>query len=188
MSWIKVFNINILLISLVILIIELSYGGWLFPGQQNHCSYLLCSVNLKYESKETGETSYIKDKFGLRNRNKLKSDIDLLVIGGSTSDQRYVDNNKTWDYLLQEMFKRDGTNIDIVNAGIDGQSTVGHIWNFKEWFPNIPNFSPKYILFYIGVNDIPPNDNVVTSDNISYISLKHAIKLNSVLYMNSIQY
>ena len=109
----QVFNINILLVSLVILIIELIYGGWVFPGQQNNCSYLLCSVNLKYESKVTGETSYIKDKFGLRNRNKLKSDIDLLVIGGSTSDQRYVDNNETWDYLLQEMFKRDGTNIDI---------------------------------------------------------------------------
>jgi len=40
------------------------------------------------------------------------------------------------------------------SAGIGGQSTYGHIWNFNKWFPHIPNFSPKYILFYLGINDI----------------------------------
>lgn len=185
MSWIRVVNINTLLISLVILIIELIYGGWLFPEQKNNCSYLLCSANLKYESKFTiGRTSYTKDKFGLRNRNKINSNIDLLVVGGSTADQRYVDNYKTWDHLLEEMFRRDGANIEIANAGIDGQSTVGHIWNFKEWFPYIPNFSPKYILFYVGINDIPPVENTAAYDNVvvGSGSWKHIIKLNSVLY------
>ena len=31
-------------------------------------------------------------------------------------------------------------NIDVVNAGIDGQSTYGHIWNFEEWFVKLDNF------------------------------------------------
>ncbi|MDB4026791.1 SGNH/GDSL hydrolase family protein [Candidatus Thioglobus sp.] len=184
MSWTRVFNINILLLSLVILIIELIYGGWLYPEQKNNCNYVLCSAKVTWESGITSGkvTSYTKDKFGLRNRNEINSDIDLLVIGGSTSDQRYVNDNKTWDHLLQGMFKRDGNNIDIVNAGIDGQSTVGHIWNFKEWFPYIPNFSPKYILFYVGLNDIPPLENTANYDNVVVGGWKQVIKQNSVLY------
>ena len=182
MSWIKVVGINVILMSLVVMAIELTYGGWIFSEQKNSCSYLLCSVDLEYESEFTGKTRYTKDKFGLRNRGGVDSNIDLLIIGGSTSDQRYVDNTKTWDYILQEMLRKNGTDVNIVNAGIDGQSTVGHIWNFKEWFPNIPNFSPKYILFYVGINDIPPLENWATYDNIVDRSWKHAVKLNSFLY------
>ena len=49
-------------------------------------------------------------------------------------------------------------NIDVVNAGIDGQSTHGHIWNFKFWFNKIPSLKTKYIIFYIGINEKPiPN-------------------------------
>ena len=39
-------------------------------------------------------------------------------------------------------------NINFVNAGIDGQSTIGHIWNFNNWFNKIENFKSQYILFY----------------------------------------
>jgi hypothetical protein len=184
MSWVRVFNINILLISIVILIIELIFGGWLFPNQKNNCNYVLCSAKVIWNSKISSgrTTSYTKDKYGLRNRNKLNSDIDLLVIGGSTADQRYIDDNKTWDHLLEGMFKRDGKDLDIVNAGIDGQSSVGHIWNFKEWFPYIPNFSPKYILFYVGLNDAFPFENMAHYDNVVVGSWKQLIKQNSVLY------
>ena len=41
----------------------------------------------------------------------------------------------------------------IANAGVSGQSTIGHIRNFEVWFPQVENLRPKYILFYIGVND-----------------------------------
>lgn len=41
----------------------------------------------------------------------------------------------------------------IANAGLDGQSTYGHIRNFEWWFPNIPELAPDYVLFYVGLND-----------------------------------
>ena len=41
-----------------------------------------------------------------------------------------------------------GKDVYVVNAGVDGQSTVGHIKNFDWWFPNIPDLKVKYFLFY----------------------------------------
>ena len=51
------------------------------------------------------------------------------------------------------LLKKNGYNFKITNAGIEGQSTVGHIYNFKHWFPKLKNFSPKLYIFYIGLND-----------------------------------
>ena len=30
---------------------------------------------------------------------------------------------------------------------------MGLISNFKKWFPNIKNFNPKIIIYYIGINE-----------------------------------
>ena len=45
--------------------------------------------------------------------------------------------------------------MDVVvgNAGVDGQSSVGHIKNFDWWFPDVPGLEPKYVLLYVGLND-----------------------------------
>jgi hypothetical protein len=46
-----------------------------------------------------------------------------------------------------------GLDITIVNAGVDGQSSFGHIKNFDLWFSKIDSLQPRYVLFYIGLND-----------------------------------
>lgn len=55
--------------------------------------------------------------------------------------------------MLQNDFQASGIPLVVANAGVDGQSTYGHIQNFKWWFPHIPGLAPKYILFYVGLND-----------------------------------
>ena len=52
-------------------------------------------------------------------------------MGGSTTDERYLNLNDTWSEQLELNFKKNNKSIDVVNAGIDGQSSFGHIWNFK---------------------------------------------------------
>ncbi|MEL7147566.1 MAG: hypothetical protein AAFO69_14420, partial [Bacteroidota bacterium] len=37
--------------------------------------------------------------------------------------------------------------------GIDGHSTVAHVKSFDFWLDDIPDLQPKYILYYIGIND-----------------------------------
>jgi len=55
--------------------------------------------------------------------------------------------------VLQQRFAQAGLAVPVANAGIDGQSSFGHIANFKWWFPDIPGLAPEYILFYVGLND-----------------------------------
>ena len=60
--------------------------------------------------------------------------------------------------------------MDVVNAGIDGQSTIGHIWNFQDWFPKIENLKTKYFIFYIGLNERIIDDELSKYDNIFNLS------------------
>jgi lysophospholipase L1-like esterase len=80
-------------------------------------------------------------------------DIRILTVGGSTTDQRHIRDGETWQDALQKRFEQAGMRVPVANAGIDGQSTFGHIANFKWWFPDIPGLAPEFILFYVGLND-----------------------------------
>jgi len=78
-----------------------------------------------------------------------------LTVGGSTTDERYLEEEDTWSEQLELILNDNYPSLDyeVVNAGIDGQSTYGHIWNFESWFPKIQNLKTKYIFFYIGLNE-----------------------------------
>jgi lysophospholipase L1-like esterase len=86
------------------------------------------------------------------NYNKL-ADIDFLTIGGSTTNLLYIDDDKTWQEEIRKNFLAGGKQVTVVNAGVDGHSTFGHIATFDKWFPLIPYLKAKYVIAYIGIND-----------------------------------
>ena len=90
---------------------------------------------------------------GISGKYDSVDNIDIITIGGSTTDQRYIADSLTFQRVLQKEFLNSGRNISIANAGIDGQSTIGHINNFYWWFPYINNLRADYFLFFIGIND-----------------------------------
>ena len=156
---IKIFSINILIFLILILSLEIILGYLINKKSNLDCHYLLCDRTFKYETDlhntiNDYEIIYSRDSFGFRDRHKSFDEIDILVVGGSTTDERYLNDEDTWTNLLQkklsDYFNKD---IDVVNSGIDGQSTFGHIWNFENWYNKLYNFSPKYN-FYIGINEI----------------------------------
>ena len=57
------------------------------------------------------------------------------MIGGSTADERYKPEELTIFGLLNQKFLDNSFDLKIINAGIEGQSTLGHIYNFENWFP-----------------------------------------------------
>ena len=84
-------------------------------------------------------------------------------------------------------FEIKNKNFKIANAGIDGQSTVGHIWNFKNWLINIKDLNPKAIIFYIGINDLMARetshyDFEKIEFAFSKLYFNQQIKKNSVIY------
>jgi lysophospholipase L1-like esterase len=191
----RILFINALIFGVLLLIIEVFFGGWFFSKNNLNNLGILRNVKLQYSVENLYNDSprlisYTRDAYGLRGKTAFNNPnkIDVLTIGGSTTDQRCVDDSKTWQQFLENNLKANGTPLSVSNAGIDGQSTFGHIKNFELWFPNIPDLKPRYVLFYIGVNDfysVRSNDNfdaLDITDIKGFARVKAEIKNKSVLY------
>ena len=101
-------------------------------------------VVLLHENK-TYNFFYERNYHGFRGKELDPSKIEAVIIGGSTIDERYTPIEFTITENLNILLKKKGHNFKILNAGIAGQSTYGHIYNFKHWFPKLENFSPKLL-------------------------------------------
>lgn len=106
-----------------------------------------------YNSDQSSHT-YVRNEYGLRDTCNSPSEIEILTIGGSTTDQRFVEFSSTYQTVIEKRLKELNNSFGCVsNAGVDGHSTWGHLFSFEHWFPLIPELKPKIILLYIGVND-----------------------------------
>ena len=189
----KVFKIifyNILFFFISLLLIEIIFGYWfdkdnLGPYMREH-RMKKNFYSLKYNN-QNYEFLYKRNYHGFRGEEIPLNSIKAVMVGGSTTDERYKPEEKTIVGILNKEFKDSDIDIRIVNAGIEGQSTRGHIYNFEVWFPKLKNFKPKYFLFYVGINDHLISLNEKSEDghvlNPSAIEkLKDNFKSRSILY------
>ena len=155
-SQILIFNMALLMFCLFLL--QLLFGDWLYNNPWFNKSVVisdksfLIKLNNLYES-DIDFINYSRDQYGLRGKYDSIDNINIITIGGSTTDQRYITDSLTFQRVLQKEFLNSGRNISIANAGIDGQSTIGHLNNFYWWFPYINGLRADYFLFFIGIND-----------------------------------
>ncbi len=96
---------------------------------------------------------YKRNYYGFRGEEIPLEQISAVLVGGSTADERYKPEEFTITEVVNKEISNDISNIKLFNAGIEGQSTRGHLANLKYWFPKLKNFKPKYIIYYIGIND-----------------------------------
>jgi len=155
-AWSKIILINIILFIVGLLIAEIIFGDWfskynLGPYMRDH-RLKKNPVVLLHENK-TYNFFYERNYHGFRGKELDTSKIEAVIIGGSTTDERFKPIEFTITENLNKLLKKKGYDFEIVNAGIAGQSTYGHIYNFQHWFPRLENFSPKLYIFYIGIND-----------------------------------
>ena len=163
------------------------FTGYIFFKNKLDCSYLLCNRTYNFVTPfdfygKNNKTIYSRDKYGFRGRYKDLDKIDILVVGGSTTDERFLKLEDTWTENLEKIFLNKNKKIDVVNAGLDGQSTYGHIWNFENWFNKLKNFKPKYVIFYIGINerlDLMHYDNYLPKNYSLFKKVKYFIKKNN---------
>ena len=145
-------------------LLELWFGGRaLDPLSIPRDVELRFDVRDLYDSPDGPTITYRRDKYGLRGLYVDPGSIEILTIGGSTADQRYLDDQRTWQSVLQRSFVRDGRGVEVVNAGVDGQSTRGNLANFEYWFPRIPGLHPRFVLVYVGTNDFFLNASDATT-------------------------
>jgi hypothetical protein len=155
---IKILVINTFILVFGIVLIELIFGGW-FTDKRIHLLNVPRNVSVLYNLEglyDDGDSAaiYIRDQYGFRGSYPSPDEIDILTVGGSTTDQRYITEGKTWQDVLAKDFKSKGKTVYVVNAGIDGQTTLGHLKNLEWWFPYVSGLQPKYILYYIGINEL----------------------------------
>ena len=156
---IKTFKIalyNLLFFLITFITIELIFGYWF--DKNNFGPYMRehrmkkVEYSLQYEG-QTFNHTYKRNYHGFRGEEINPKNINAIIIGGSTTDERYKPEEQTITGFLNKKIIQKKINLKIINAGIEGQTTLGHIFNFKVWFPKLKEFQPKYIIFYIGIND-----------------------------------
>lgn len=141
--------------------LELLFGKWLREDKWSEARQLnivrdrkvVYRVDNLY-GKDNPTVLYSRDTFGLRGSCPDPKDINILSMGGSTTDQRFIGDGDTYQDVLQaHLRKRLKRTVCVSNAGVDGHSTFGHIESFRKWLPLIPNLKPEFVLLYIGIND-----------------------------------
>jgi len=152
------FLASLLTLLLGLIILELIFGNWFDNKWEEVARY-----NIPLNKKITYDVSklnygykkslYIRDEYGLRVNCPYK-DVDMITIGGSTTDQRSITQTKTFQSQIENLYKQDyKDSICIANAGIDGHSTTGNLFALNHWLPLIPELNPKLYLLYVGIND-----------------------------------
>jgi hypothetical protein len=157
-SALRVLGVNLGLLLAGCLVLELGFGSWLVDRRISNLNLLrdrllVHDVSSLYD--HGGEpVVYRRDAYGLRGGYSSPAGIDILTVGGSTTDQKYLSEGDTWQDVLRAGFTRDGRDVSVVNAGVDGHSTRGHLRSFEWWFPTIPGLAPDFVLFFVGINDV----------------------------------
>jgi len=153
---IKTVLTNFLILLIFVILFELFFGYWfdkdnLGPYMREH-RMKNQAITYEYDNK-TYNYNYKKNYYGFRGEDISPENIEGLVMGGSAIDERYKPEEFTITGYLNKNLKNNNYKLELINAGIEGQSTVGIIYNFTNWFSKLKNFSPKVILVYIGTND-----------------------------------
>lgn len=192
-SHLKVVGVNIAILLVGLVVVELFFGTWF---SQTHALYQFTkprNVNLDQPNAlpvGRPRIRYVRDGFGFRGLDAKVSEIDIITVGGSTTDQRLLDEEETYQSEMKRLAMKDGKRLVIANAGIDGQTTIGHIHNFSSWFNSISGLKAKYILFYIGINDLLRLDNDVdevhdaTAPQSPLLRLQLWVRDKSVIYQS----
>jgi lysophospholipase L1-like esterase len=181
-------------LTLGVVLLELIFGSWLRNDEwsKTRTINIVRDVKITYDveniyGNELSKVVYTRDKNGLRGSCSDPREINILTIGGSTTDQRYIPDGKTYQDVLQLLLTTNRKEkVCISNAGVDGHSTFGHIESFNIWFPLIDGLKPKYILFYVGINDAgfrnAPNSGFDTSERSDTSSIRNILRQKSAIY------
>lgn len=154
----NIFTLNSVYILIIILIFELSMGKWIFGNRFDDLDIPVNRVQSfdisQLYAREPSIISYNTSELGFRGPDIAANDIEIVAIGGSTTKEGMIADGETWtDRLSAILSKESGRKITVANAGVDAQSTYGHVVALDAWLSKIRGLRPKAIIAMVGVND-----------------------------------
>ncbi len=105
--------------------------------------------------------------------------LTVITIGGSTTECHFLSDSLTWPYLLGEKLSDSVPGVWLNNAGLDGQSTFGHIVLLND---HVKKLHPSVVVFLTGINDVEtsgPSFHDKLYERGAYPDLKHFLFNNS---------
>ena len=187
MSFFRLVTYNFLVFLLLIIFLEATLGYWF--KKENFGIYMRKERKINWQT-----TSYFNGKeykffykrnfWGFRGNEFNPKNVKIIFEGGSTGNQRFTPENLTIVGQLNKKLSDSNQSDLIYNASTDGKSVTGYINDFKHWFSKIPELKPKYVIFYIGINDRFIDDNFYLDNKISESTIdqvKDYIKNNSII-------
>ena len=161
MKFLKIIFFNLTIFLTFVLFFELFFGYWfdkdnLGPYMREH---RMKNQRIEYEFDGLKEVYFYRRNYhGFRGEDIKPSEIKAIIMGGSNIEQRYEPERYTITGFLNSNLKKDNFDLEIINAGVEAMSTRGMILGFKNWLFKLKDFSPKIILFYVGITDYGIND------------------------------
>ena len=193
---IQVAGVNVLVIGAIIVVLELVFGNWLQRNPAKRLPELARQTGRTYQFKTNGftgedvEVNFKRDNEGLRGKSKeLGKGRQILVLGGSTAIEFTVPEENTWAEQLEKGLNKTSTisNIDVINAGIAGQTLLGNRVAVQTWLSELSSLKPELVLIYYGYNDsiytLNETPNLQSDPDSKTQSLKETILLNSAIAM-----
>ena len=142
-------GVNLAALVAMVVAFELAFGNWFLPYIPPSPRMLDLAYQYRQSLYQPASTiTYIRDIYGLRGRYEPLSAVQLVTVGGSTTDQRFVTEGETWQDVL-----RAKSGIAVANAGVDGMGGPSHAVVVDTWLHRIPGLHAKYYLHYIGINE-----------------------------------
>ena len=185
MKILKIIYYNFLVFLALIILIEVFFGYWF--KDENFGIYMRKErkINWQTSSNFNGKEYnffYKRNYWGFRGEEFNPKNVQVIFEGGSTGNQRFTPQKLTIVGSINKKFRLSNSNINIYNASTDGKSVNGYINDFNFWFSKIPNFRPRYVIFYIGINE-----RNITDPFLDYkISLKKIDQVKDYIKNNSI--
>ena len=152
----KLIAVNLLLLLFGVAVAELTFGTWFSDDPLDELGIprdFSTTVSAASLYPGGGEFVYRRDHWGFRGDVDPET-VNIVTIGGSTTNQLYVSEDRTWQAVMVRELKAAGRDVVVANAGIDGQSSVGHIKVLETWLPHVPGLKPGFVLVYAGINDV----------------------------------
>jgi lysophospholipase L1-like esterase len=127
----------------------------LTPYIRYHIEYRALLPNIDTTVQTEGEAQTITtDEMGFRVHPRInynqKKGFRIFSLGGSTTEQIFIDDQKTWTYLLQESLSKEFSEpFEVVNTGVSGTRVRNHFAKLKR----LIQYEPDMAIILAGVND-----------------------------------
>lgn len=152
------FAITFGIVLALAIIVELAFGTWFAAEAPEQAGLGRSSVSVVTAAglyPGGRDFTYRRDSWGFRGDGLDPAKIAILTLGGASTDQRRLPDDQTWQAVMEREFAAGGHESLVANAGLDGQTIADQLTAFTDWFPNVPGLRPRFVVFFVGLDEIP---------------------------------